>query len=90
MRISLTNDLWKQIQSAQKAQIKKIKTRESSAKKLHLEKLDKQTELKLFSDEWINEPGTWFARFVKIERRRYFVLLQTTTGLAFHVAGIKD
>ena len=90
MRISLTNDLWKQIQSAQKAQIKKIKTRESSAKKLRVEKLDKQTELKLFSDEWINEPGTWFARFVKIERRRYLVLLQTSTGLAFHVAGIKD
>ena len=90
MRISLTTDLWKQIQSAQKAQIKKSKTRESSGKRKQPDLLVMPNELKLFSDEWIHEPGTWFARFVKIDRRRYLLLLQTSTGLAFHVAGIKD
>ena len=90
MRISLTTDLWKQIQSVQKALAKKHKARASSAKKVRPELSDPPTELKLFSDEWISEPGTWFARFVKIERRRYLVLLQTSTGLIFHVSGIKD
>lgn len=90
MRISLTTDLWKEIKSAKKSLAKKNDVRKSSAKMLHSEPTELQAELMPFSDEWITEPGTWFARFVKIERRRYLILLQPCTFLTFHISGIRD
>ena len=90
MRISLTADLWKEIKSAKMSLAKKNKVRKSSARMLHSEPTELQTELMPFSDEWISEPGTWFARFVKIERRRYLVLMQPCTFLTFHISGIRD
>ena len=38
---------------------------------------------------FIEEPGAWYVRFLKIERRRYLFLLHPATGMYFAVAGLR-